>query len=187
MTPLTLETPRLRLRQWEPGDAEPFAAMHRDPRVMAHFPSTLTRMQSDALQARCAELIGQQGWGFWAVEHKETGMFVGMAGLHRPQADLPFSPCIEVGWRFAHAAWGQGYATEAAQAACEAGFTVCGFDEIVSFTALGNVRSQAVMVRLGMARDPDTFMHPALPAEHALARHCVYRLPKAQWEARKPT
>lgn len=181
MKPFVLETGRLLLRQWRQDDFAPFAALNADARVMAHFPALLTPRQSDALGQRCAGLIAQQGWGFWAVEHKVQQRFIGMVGLHRPSADLPFSPCVEVGWRLVYDAWGQGYAQEAANAALQAGFTMLGFDEIVAFTTVGNVRSQAVMARLGMVCSPQTFLHPALPACHVLAEHCLYRLPKACW------
>jgi ribosomal-protein-alanine N-acetyltransferase len=80
------------------------------------------------------------------------------------------------GWRLARPAWGQGYATEAARAAPAHGFTVIGLTEIVSFTAAGNLRSRAVMQRLGMTHNPaDDFDHPHLPDCHPLRRHVLHR------------
>lgn len=186
MTPYTLETERLLLRQWTTADFAPFAALNSDKRVMAHFPAILSRAQSDALARRCTALIAAQGWGFWALEDKATRQFIGMTGLHRPDMALPFSPCVEVGWRLAYDAWGKGFATEAASAAIQTGFDLLGVTEIVAFTTVANVRSQAVMQRLGMVRDEDTFLHPALPPDHAQAEHFLYRLPKARRDMRKP-
>ena len=75
--------------------------------------------------------------------------------------------------------WGHGYATEAAQAAVEDGFTCVGLKEIVALTALGNRASMRVMERLGMARTFE-FDHPRLPEGNPLRRHILYRLPRAE-------
>lgn len=181
---LTPETPRLRLRQWREADRAPFAALNADAEVMACFPAPLIRAASDALLDRCRELIDARGWGLWAVERKSVGDFIGFVGLHVPSADLPCSPCVEIGWRLARHAWGQGYATEAARAALDIAFVRLGLDEIVSFTAIGNTRSRAVMEQLGMAQDPCTFEHPGVAPGHPLREHCLYRLRRAGWHAR---
>lgn len=179
--PVELVTPRLRLRQWRPDDLTACARMVADPEVMKFFPAPLSRTESDELAARCRSLIEERGWGFWAAELREAATFIGFVGLHIPSADLPFSPCVEVGWRLAREHWSRGYATEAATAALEFGFTTLGLGQIVSFTTLGNVRSQAVMHRLGMRRDPEPFEHPALPVGHPLRAHCLYRLDRNVW------
>jgi len=171
------ETSRLRLRQWRFADREPFAALNADPRVMEFFPRVLTRSESDAMAERCQLLIETRGWGFWAAESKATGEFIGFVGLHIPSAELPFSPCVEIGWRLAFRYWGQGLASEAATAALHVGFGSLGLKEIVSFTTLRNHRSRAVMERLGM-RESGTFEHPQIPDGSALRQHCLYRLPQ---------
>ncbi len=174
-----LPTERLILRPWRAQDFSPFAALNADPEVMRYFPATLSRAESDAMTLRCQSLIEERGWGFWAAEETSTGAFIGMIGLHTPEANLPCSPCVEVGWRLAKAHWGQGYATEGAAAALRFAFLVLGLKEVVSFTALPNTPSQAVMRRLGMRRDEATFQHPALPKGHRLAEHCLYRVSAA--------
>ncbi|MCM5679541.1 GNAT family N-acetyltransferase [Schlegelella sp. S2-27] len=174
--PIEFTTGRLRLRRWQDEDRAAFAALNADPHVMAFFPSTLSREQSDAVVDRLQAHFARHGWGFWAAELKATAQFIGFVGLNVPAAQLPCSPCVEIGWRLARAHWGQGYATEAARAALRVGFDRLALDEIVSFTALANLRSQAVMERLGMRRDAQTFEHPAVPAGHALREHCLYRL-----------
>ena len=180
----TLETPRLRLRQWQPGDWPAFARMSADPQVMAHFPACLDASASQDLAERCQADLAQRGWGLWALEHKASGEFAGFTGLNVPRADLPCSPCVEISWRLALPFWGQGLATEAAQAALAYGFAHLQLSEIVAFTSLGNHRSQALMVRLGMHRAAATFAHPALPTDHPLSEHCLYRLPRAVWQSR---
>ena len=150
---------------------------------MAYFPKRLERAESDAMAARIAAFIAANGFGFWAAERKEDGALLGFVGLNAPSWEAPFTPCIEIGWRLAHAHWGHGYATEAARAALAFGFDRLGLDEIVAFTLPANHRSRAVMARLGMRHDPDgDFDHPLVPEGHALRRHVLYRLPRAEWE-----
>lgn len=179
-----LATPRLRLRQWTAADHAPFAALNADPEVMEHFPAPLTRAQSDAMADRIASLIGERGWGFWAADYLQDGKprFMGFVGLHTPALELPFAPCVEIGWRLARPFWGQGLASEAARLALRVGFELLGQREIVAFTALRNARSRAVMQRLGMRECPgETFEHPDAPLGHPVRQHCLYRLRREDW------
>ena len=179
--PIEFETPRLLLRQWRATDRQPFAALNADPIVMAHFPSTLTREESDAVADRCERAIAERRWGSWVAEIKATGEFIGFVGLNTPRADLPVSPCVEILWRLMHAYWHQGFATEAARGALHIAFDVLMLPEIVSFTVPSNAPSRAVMERLGMQMDTVTFEHPGVPDGHALRTHCNYRLSREKW------
>jgi RimJ/RimL family protein N-acetyltransferase len=181
---LELSTERLRLRGWRAQDRKPFAALNADPVVMEHFPSTLSRAESDGLVDRIEAAFEEQGWGWWAVEVPGVADFIGFVGLSRPGFQAHFTPAVEVGWRLARLHWGRGYATEAARAAVAAGFGELGLDEIVSFTVPANRRSRAVMERLGMTRDPaDDFEHPRIPVGHQLRPHVLYRLHRSTWSA----
>jgi RimJ/RimL family protein N-acetyltransferase len=172
-----LRTPRLVLRQWRETDLELFAALNANPEVMRHFPCPLTRGQSDALAERERGMIAERGWGLWAVEVVECAPFIGFVGLTEPCFHAHFTPAVEVGWRLARDHWGKGYATEGARAALAFGFDELGLEEIVSLTTLKNERSQRVMERIGMIRDPaDDFDHPLLAPGHPLRLHVLYRL-----------
>ena len=172
-------TPRLVLRHWRDEDRDPFAAMGADPQVMEHFPAVLTREQSDAFVDRVGADLERRGWGLWAVEESSSGRFLGFTGLNVPGFDAPFLPATEIGWRLRRDAWGRGYAGEAARGVLEVAFADLELDGLVSFTATSNRRSQAVMARIGMRRDPaEDFDHPDLPAGHPLQRHVLYRLPR---------
>ncbi|RYH65596.1 MAG: N-acetyltransferase [Alcaligenaceae bacterium] len=171
-----LRTCRLLLRQWRASDLEPFAILNADPEVMQYFPATLSREASDGMAHRCEELNEQRGWGFWAAEELATGEFVGFVGLHTRAAELPCSPCVEVGWRLLKSHWGKGLATEGAAASLSFAFETLNLTELVSFTSINNHRSEAVMQRLKMKRDAATFAHPSLPHDHWLSEHCLYRL-----------
>lgn len=151
--------------------------MNADPAVMAHFPATLSRAESDAAAERVQGHFRAHGFGWWVVEAPDAP-FAGFVGLAHVRFEAPFTPAVEIGWRLARAHWRRGYATEAARAALVFGFGSLGLAEIVSFTAIPNAPSQAVMRRLGMTHDPaGDFDHPWLPEGHPLRRHVLYRLP----------
>jgi RimJ/RimL family protein N-acetyltransferase len=178
----TLTTARLVLRPWRDADFAPFAAMNDDQAVMEFMPHRLPRAESDAFADRIRKHIDAEGWGLWAVEVPGTAAFIGYTGLSAPRFGAHFTPCVEIGWRLARAHWGFGYASEAALAAASHGFGTLGLAELVSFTVPANVRSRAVMARLGMRHDEaGDFDHPALPAGHALRRHVLYRLAAGAW------
>ena len=170
-----IATDRLILRNWLPADLEPWAALNADPQVMEHFPALLTAEEAAAMLAANQARITDTGWGLWAVERRGDGAFLGFTGLMPLRESNPLAPGVEIGWRFARHAWGAGYASEAARAALAYGFERLGLPEIVAFTAKGNLRSQAVMDRVGMTRREDLdFDHPALPKGHVLERHVVW-------------
>jgi RimJ/RimL family protein N-acetyltransferase len=182
MSAPTLRTERLVMRGWRPSDRAPHAAMNADPRVMEHFPATMTRAESDAFVERMEGHFAEHGFGLWAVEVSGEAELIGFVGLAVPRFEAHFTPAVEVGWRLAAEWWGRGYATEAAREALRFGFDEADLAEIVSFTAPANERSRAVMRRIGMTHDPaDDFDHPALPAGHRLRRHVLYRLTRERW------
>ncbi len=178
--PELLTSPRIRLRQWTEADCAPFAALNADPVVMEHFPASLTREQSDATVERFRGSITRNGWGFWAADDLTGGepQFAGFVGINIPQSpDLPFQPCVEVGWRLARPFWGKGLASEGARLSLRVGFEVLGLQEIVAMTQLSNLRSRAVMDRLGMQEAVgEEFEHPAVPVGSHARAMCLYRL-----------
>jgi len=172
-----LTTARLTLRRWRPSDREPFARMNADPEVMRYMVRPLTNEESDAFIDRAERHFDDHGFGLWAVEVSTQGSFIGYVGLSIPRFEAHFMPAVEVGWRLDRPHWGNGYATEAARAAMTDGFERIGLKEIVSFTVPVNLRSIAVMERLGMTRNPvDDFDNPNVPRGHPYRRHVLYRL-----------
>lgn len=182
--PNELHTPRLILRHWRDEDRSPFAALNADPEVMRYFPVCLGRAQSDALVERVQRHVAEHGFGWWVLQHRDTGAFIGATGLMHVGFAAPFVPAVEIGWRLARAHWRQGYAREAATAALASGFEHLGLEQIVSFTAVDNRPSQGVMQAIGMGHDAaGDFEHPALAEGHPLRRHVLYRLTRREWEA----
>ena len=174
--PRELHTRRCVLRQWKDADLAPWAAMNADPEVRRHFPTVLDAEQAHAEAGRCRDAIAQRGWGMWALEVPGAFAFAGFVGLNVPHYDAHFVPAVEIGWRLPRAAWSQGLASEAAQAALDFAFTHLDLREVIAVAVPGNEPSRRVMQRLGMVHDEaGDFDHPRVEAGHPLRRHVLYR------------
>ena len=174
---MVITTPRTRLRCWEQTDRDAFAAMHADPEVMHDYGGPIDRRESDAKLDRYAMAYRQHRFCRWADEG-EDGAFLGYAGIMPSRPGHPIGPHIDIGWRLVRHAWGHGYATEAARAALDDAFVRVGLAEVLAYTAADNLRSQAVMTRLQMERDPSrdfTADYDGIKAWHGLV-----------WVARRP-
>jgi len=177
-----LQAGRVTLRDWVDEDLAPFAALNADPEVMAHFPARLSRDDSDAAAGRIRRGLAERGWGLWALQTPELRFagFVGLVpvGFELPAGLLPWGdvpPVVEIGWRLSRAAWGRGDASAAARLALAHARDALHLPGLVSFTALANRRSEAVMQRLGLQRLGE-FDHPRVPADHPVCRHVLYGL-----------
>ena len=167
-----IETARLLIRPWTEADRAPFAAMSADPEVMQHLGPLLDRAASDVIVGRLMAMQQVVGYGFWALEDRASGAFIGFCGLKPAPLGIPgLTGFPEIGWRLARHAWGQGLASEAAQAVIDWGWGQ-GMTRIVAMTVAANTRSQAVMQRIGMQRRPDlVFDHPQLLPGNPLRPH----------------
>jgi RimJ/RimL family protein N-acetyltransferase len=134
-----LETARLVLRGWHESDLDAHAAMSADPEVQRFLQGVLDRQQSWREMAFHIGHWALRGYGNWVVERKADGEFLGRAGLWNPEGWFG----VEVGWKFVRHAWGNGYATEAGQAA---------IDQIISVISPDNAASMRVAERLGMTK-----------------------------------
>ena len=172
-----ITTERLIMRGWREADLALWAAMNADPEVRRYVGPLLTFEQAAAWVLNYQDDLDRYGFGFWAVEIRASGEFIGFTGLNTMDEGMPFSG-VELGWRLARSAWGHGYATEAGLAALRYGFDAMGLPEVVAVTMARNVRSQAVMRRIGMTTDPaEDFDDPDV-GEGPLRRHVVYRKPR---------
>lgn len=166
----SLQTPRLLLRPWRDDDMADAAALSADREVMEFL------IPRPDWGARQRSHWRQHGFGQWVVEIPGEARFIGVVGLTAVPYQAHFTPAVEIAWRLARAYWGHGYATEAARAALDYGFSELGLGEIVAVTVPANRRSRAVMERLGMTRNPrDDYDHPNVP-EGPLKRCVLYRL-----------
>ena len=170
-----IETDRLILRPWREDDIFPFSEINGDKEVMAYLPKCLSLEETVQFYNRIIAEHNAFGYGLYAVETKSDGLFIGYVGFHHFDFDAEFSPGVEIGWRLAKEFWNQGYATEAAKACLDYARRNRLFNEIYSFTAVCNYRSERVMQKTGMER-VGLFSHPALPEEHLLKSHILYKL-----------
>jgi RimJ/RimL family protein N-acetyltransferase len=95
-----------------------------------------------------ATVIGHwsiRGYGFFSVEHRETGAWLGRVGPWYPEG----WPAPEIGWTIAREHWGHGYATEAARTSLDYAFDTLGWTRVVHVILQGNTRSAAVARKLG--------------------------------------
>ena len=171
-----IETKRLILRRFQDSDLAPFAQLNSNPEVMRYFPAPLSSKESDALAHEINRRIDANGYGFWAAERKEDGVFIGFVGLNKTRDNMPFPPSVEIGWRLDRPYWGNGYATEAAKASLKFAFETLKEPEVISFTAVPNKPSQQVMKRIGMKHEGEFFDHPALEDGHCLKSHIIYKI-----------
>lgn len=170
-----IQTDRLVLRPAVDADRDAIAAMNGDTRVSDWLGGPIDRAASDAFIDRVMAHQAEHGFGFWVAERRADHRVIGMAGVWWVPPEMAMPDQVEIGWRLHPDAWGQGYATEAAQACLDYGFTILERPEIIAFTARANLASQAVMRRIGMTLVPDQdFDHPRLPADHPLKAHVVF-------------
>ncbi|MEO4000103.1 GNAT family N-acetyltransferase [Mesorhizobium sp. CAU 1732] len=181
---MRIETERLIIRNWEERDRALFHRINSDDEVMRFFGFRRTRAMADAFMDKLQTENAARGYGFAALELRESGEAIGMAGL-KTTSDVPLRQpeSVEIGWRLAPEHWRKGYVTEAAEALLRYGFETLGLSEIVSFAVWNNDASLAVMRRIGMSHvDGGDFDHPAVPdTSPELKRHVLYVLSRDEW------
>jgi RimJ/RimL family protein N-acetyltransferase len=150
---MMIETPRLRLRLWQDRDRDAFADLHADPAVMQDQGGPIDRTASDAKLDRYRALYNSHRICRLAVETR-TGDFLGYAGVTQVDEPHPLGAHFEIGWRLKRNAWGFGYASEAADAALRDALQRLALREVLAYTSEDNLRSQAVMARLRLERNP---------------------------------
>lgn len=153
-----IRTSRLLLRRWRAEDVEPFAAICGDPEVMRYIGSGAIRTPEQAAHSiRAFEQAWEEnGYGLFAIELLGSGQMIGFTGLAIPTFLPEILPTVELGWRFARSAWGNGYATEAARAALDFAFAQIRLPEVVSIYQADNQASARIVQKLGMRFDRKT-------------------------------
>ena len=166
----------MRARPWRISDADAAFAIYSDWEVARWLGSTPRAVENleeiDAFLTRVMSRQDPPGHGFWAVETHD-GDLVGAVLL----APLPGSDDVEVGWHLARAEWGKGYATEIATAALDHGFDEVGLAQVIAVVYPGNVRSLAVVQRLGMEPQGRSDRYYGVELE-------VFALDRRAWSAR---
>jgi RimJ/RimL family protein N-acetyltransferase len=159
-----LETPRLTLRPFEPGDLDAIHAVYSDPQVMRWVGTgpVADRITTARMLDGYAAHQRAHGFSFWAVVENGTKTLIGDAGLHRTAAGE-----TELGYTLATSAWGLGYATEAGRAWLAAAFGRLRIDEVIALAEPPNRASLHVLEKLGLRRNGTRM---AFGREHLLYR-----------------
>lgn len=177
MTGFRIETDRLLLREWREADAAAMYEIGRNPHVAEFLGPPPTRAEARALVAGQTLNHSLFGHCFRPVERRSDGALIGLCGLNPGPEGTPLEGEIEIGWRLAYAAWGRGFAGEAAAASLAWAWDNLACDRVMAMTVPANMRSSRLMERLGMRRVPGgDFDHPALAKGDPLRRHVTYAI-----------
>lgn len=164
-----LETERLVLRRITSNDYEDLCRMNGDPEVMKYVGDGSTRTRElmvHEMEMLISHYERKPGLGIWAVERKDSGEFLGAAGL----VYYDGTPEVEVGYRFLKEHWNKGYATEAASALVRYGFETLGLKKIVSSAHIDNRASTRVMEKIGMTYVENRFHYGSTQAYYEITR-----------------
>jgi RimJ/RimL family protein N-acetyltransferase len=186
MAEIIAETERLRLRTWDFEDRAEFNRLLNTPAVMRWLGGVADEEFSNAAFDRIDAYQRDLGFTFWIAERKEDGAMLGFCGLKRANAlgGEKFAGEIEIGWRLREDAWGQGYAKEAAIECLELAFERFAAPRVVAITAVRNLPSQGLMIRLGMGRREDLdFVDGRFPADSDVNPQVVFMIEAADWPA----
>lgn len=177
-----IETERLLLRNWRPGDDALLHEHCNTENVMRWLGGVRSREFMSDVAARLAAWQEAHGHTFWVVERKEDGAFLGFCGIKlADDAGSPVEGDYEIGWRLREDAWAKGFAKEAATASLNFAFFRLGAPRVVALTVTGNSPSWGLMERLGMTRRPELDYVGAPWAEGSVI---VYTIGKEEWQAR---
>ncbi|MEU6389781.1 GNAT family N-acetyltransferase [Streptomyces sp. NPDC046939] len=154
-----IRTPRLLLRRWSPDDdLAPLADIQSDPAVMSHIGDGAPRSLDETAEdiERWEDEWDDEGFGVFAVELLGSGELAGAVGLYVPVAPPQIAGHIGIQWRLGRQFWGQGYASEAAQASLEFALQDRGIDRVVAAVRDGDTSSPKVLGKLGLTRTGET-------------------------------
>jgi len=170
---------RLGFRGWLETDMPKMAAINADPEVMAYFPAVQSLEQTAQFIARMQHMQREAGFCYFALERLDTGQLIGFTGLAKQQYPADFTPCVDIGWRLARSAWGNGFATEAARRCLDFAWQHTVLDEVLSIAPKINEASIAVMQKSGM-QFRNEFIHPLLLNDRRLRNCVLYRIGRPQ-------
>jgi ribosomal-protein-alanine N-acetyltransferase len=169
----TIETARLIIRPFTFDDLDAYhRQVYSDPDVTRYLPGGKPRSREATRDVIAYFIDHNDRYGFTmaAVLDRATGELIGHCGLHQFS-----SGDVELGYSFARARWGQGYATEAGHAALRYGFEMLALDEIIALAFPPNLASQRVMQKLGMT-------HEGTTSDYYHSELVIYRLARADFE-----
>lgn len=187
---IVAETNRLTLRTWDDERWATFVRLTNTPAVMRWLGGVFSPEEMAAARVRLDAYQAEHGFTFWAVERRSDEALLGFCGLKR--ANAPGAESLhgemEIGWRLREDAWGQGYAKEAATASVDLAFDRFAAPRVIAFTALGNLASQGLMLRLGMRHLPGhDYVDERFPADEPPNPQVTFAIDREEWRAQRPS
>ena len=158
-TSVIFQTLRLILRKFNESDLEPLLSFRGDPEVMRFSltgPETREDIQARYLPA-CLRRYSRDGLGQWAVIRKSDGLCVGECGICIQEVEGKRE--FEISYRMRRDCWGNGLATEAAQACCDYGFKKVGLRRLIAIIESENAASIRVAEKIGMTLEKRASFH----------------------------
>jgi len=144
-----IETERLILRTWMPGDAPEWHAIASKPDVARYLVTKTPTLETIAAWiGKQIEEQDREGFSCWPVVRKENGRLIGRCGLHRMPEGY-----VEIAWIFDSEVWGAGYAREAAGAVLRFSLQTLGLHDVYALIDPNNAHSIAVANALHMRFD----------------------------------
>ncbi len=178
------KTKRMIFRSWTKDDLNEFIKMNKSKKVMKYFKSTLTNKESEEFYNTIVNEFEETGYGLYAVELIETNEFIGFLGFHRAKFENHSETSVEIGWRLKSTVWGQGLASEGAKACLEYGFNILRLEEVVSFTSKINIKSEAIMKKIGLMKVKE-FNNRNIKQGSELELHILYKLSREEYKKKE--
>lgn len=180
-----LETDRLVLREFRDDDVDHLVALDADPEVLRWTPDaspSREEVERDHLPHFRRYYVETPGFGFWAVEERATGEFLGWFHLRPRDGHGPDEP--ELGYRLRTSASGKGYATEGGRALIDEAFTHHPVRRVLAETSAIHHASRRVMEKCGLrlVREFDAGYPPMSPED--VLGDVEYAIDRAKWERR---
>lgn len=166
---VVLETERLRLRHFMPGDIAALEAVLGDPIAMQWYQAPFDHDGVTAWIERNINRYQREGHGLWAMILKSSGELIGDCGCVIQEVEG--KDAIEIAYHVRRDLWGNGYATEAARACIEFAFNKLGAQRVISMIRPGNVNSRRVAEKNGLTCEKVVFWKSY--------DHCIYARERA--------
>jgi RimJ/RimL family protein N-acetyltransferase len=182
---LSLETPRLVIRQFRDSDLEPFVAYRNDPEVYRYQGWKTPYLREDAADfiARTKAITpGMPGeWLQLAIDRKDSGEMLGDIAFHVPRSN-PRQAYL--GYTLARSAWGQGYASEAARKLLDYLFRVLDLHRVIADCDVDNAASIRLLERLGFRREAHYIESFWFESESRWGSEYLYAMLQREWTLR---
>ncbi|GAA0894398.1 GNAT family N-acetyltransferase [Fulvivirga kasyanovii] len=169
------QSPRLGFRNWKTEDLKELFSLCSDSEVMEFFPKPLSEDETKSFIIRMQNEYEAFGFCYFAVDKLDTQELIGFIGISHKDFQADFTPCIDIGWRLKKSTWNQGYATEGAKACLDYAFDMLHLTHIYAIAPAVNVKSEAVMKKIGMSKVKN-FIHPQLTHDERLGECVLYEI-----------